>query len=541
MQIVSASEIGIRANATTEEIASLELRTNSARGIIRENLNVHRNAGSAFLILLLLIATSAPSLAAERDGEVKVKVDWTKIERVSKTTPTLQVVVNPLLRRGSPIHDQAFQSLRNLQADDVRFVPWFPYPMLAVAELLPPTAERTFWDFSLIDPMILDFLDATRGHTIVLNFSTIPQWMFKTDKPIQPPSDPDDVDWSYEQGTELRDPSMKEVSDYFARIVSWYTQGGFTDELGHRHDSSHHYKIDYWEILNEPEYEHAMTPQMYTRLYDAVSTSIRRVAPEMKFVGMSLATPSKSPDFFEYFLDSKNHQPGIPLDAISYHFYAVPSGDQSSDIHPFTFFEQADHFVDTVRYVESIRRRLSPQTQSMLNEIGTIRAEDIGQGDPASAPVPPSYWNLSGAVYAYLCAQLAELGTEVVGESQLVGYPTQFPSVSMIDWTTGRPNARYWVLKLLRENFGPGDKLTETKLDTSSVYAQGFITPQGKKKVLVVNKRDRVAQLLLPGATRARMEVVDQGTGFNPPSSSELTSEHLTLGGLAVAVVTLPN
>jgi hypothetical protein len=520
-------------------MASLQARTNKTRPIVGKLLHLRPGTQSFLIVFLLLVATSTRSLRAESLGEVELKVDWAKVEYASRTIPTLQVVVNPLLRRGSPIHDQAFEALRNLKADDVRFVPWFPYPRLAVAELAPPTADRTFWDFSLLDPLVLDFLNATGGHMVVLNFSTIPQWMLKTDKPVDPPSDPNEVDWNYEQGTELRDPSMKEVSDYYARLVGWYTQGGFTDELGHRHDSSHHYKIDYWEILNEPEYEHAITPQMYTRLYDAVSTSIRRGAPEMKFVGMSLATPSKSPEFFEYFLDPKNHRPGIPLDAISYHFYAVPNVDQESESHPFTFFEQADHFLDTVRYVQSIRRRLSPQTQTMLNEVGTIRAEDIGKSDPASAPMPPSYWNLSAAVYAYLYAQLAGLGVDVVGESQLVGYPTQFPSVSMIDWTTGRPNPRYWVLKLLRENFGPGDKLTETKLDTPSVYAQAFITPQGKRKVLVINKRDRVAQLLLPGVTRAHMEVVDKDTGFNPPESSELTSAHLTLSGLAVAVVTL--
>ena len=492
-------------------------------------------------IFLLVGATAVPLLGADRVKEIKV--NWNKVECVSKTTPTLQVVVNPLLRRGSPIHDQAFQALRNLQADHVRYVPWFPYPKLAVAELEPPTADHTFWDFSLVDPLTLDFLDTTAGHSIVLNFSTIPQWMFKTDKLVNYPTDLNEAAWNYEQGAELRDPSMKEVSDYYARLVNWYTQGGFIDELGQRHDSGHHYKIDYWEILNEPEYEHAITAQTYTRLYDAVSTSIRRVAPQIKFVGMSLATPSKSPEFFEYFLDPRNHQPGIALDAISYHFYAVPSPDESSDVHPFTFFEQADHFLDTARFVESIRRRLSPQTQTMLNEIGTIRAEDIGQADPSTtaAPLPASYWNLSAAVYAYLYAQLAQLGIDVAGESQLVGYPTQFPSVSMIDWKTGRPNARYWVLKLLRENLGPGDRLTETKLATSSVYAQAFITPQGKKRILLVNKRNRVAQLLLPGGARAHMEIVDQDTGFNPASSSDLPSDRMTLSGLAVALVTLPD
>ena len=75
--------------------------------------------------------------------------------------------------------------------------------------------------------------------------------MFKTDKPVPYPADPNQPVWNYEQGTELRDPSMKEVADYYARLVSWYTQGGFTDEFGKRHESGHHYKIDYWEVLNE--------------------------------------------------------------------------------------------------------------------------------------------------------------------------------------------------------------------------------------------------------------------------------------------------
>ena len=46
----------------------------------------------------------------------------------------------------------------------------------------------------------------------------------------------------------------------------------------------------------------------------------------------------------------------------------------------------------------------------------------------------------------------------MIGESQLVGYPSQFPSVSMIDWKNGKPNARYWVLSLLKDNFHPGDQ-----------------------------------------------------------------------------------
>src|SRR5512138_2254184 len=105
---------------------------------------------------LVFIAGCAIAVAQE-----KVDVQWDKIERISKTTPTLQVVVNPPLRSGSPIHDTVFAELQKLGADYVRYVPWLPYPKLGVAELEPPTKEKTSWDFSLIDPMTMDFLNAT--------------------------------------------------------------------------------------------------------------------------------------------------------------------------------------------------------------------------------------------------------------------------------------------------------------------------------------------------------------------------------------------
>jgi hypothetical protein len=66
------------------------------------------------------------------------------------------------------------------------------------------------------------------------------------------------------------------------------------------------------------------SPADYTRLYDAVVEAMRRVQPTMKFVGVSLAMPGRAPEFFDYFLNPANHKPGLPLDYISYHFYAIP-------------------------------------------------------------------------------------------------------------------------------------------------------------------------------------------------------------------------
>ena len=42
----------------------------------------------------------------------------------------------------------------------------------------------------------------------------------------------------------------------------------------------------------------------------------------------------------------------------------------------------------------------------------------------------------------------------------------------------------FWALKLLRDNFGPGDKMVDTHLESPYVYAQAFLTPEGRRKLL---------------------------------------------------------
>src|SRR5690348_14715597 len=192
--------------------------------------------------ILAITAVLLSSLSTQAQQPIKFVVRWDKVIRTSQTTPTLQVVVNPPLQQGTPVHDNAFKALHDLGADYVRYVPWLPYPKLAVAELEPPKDGKTSWDFSVIDPMTIDFLNATKGHPAILNFSTIPQWMYVSDK-WSYPEDPNQVTWDYENGTALRDPSMKQVADYYARLLAWYTRGGFTDEFGKRHESGYHYSI----------------------------------------------------------------------------------------------------------------------------------------------------------------------------------------------------------------------------------------------------------------------------------------------------------
>jgi hypothetical protein len=57
---------------------------------------------------------------------------------------------------------------------------------------------------------------------------------------------------------------------------------------------------------------------------------------------------------------------------------------------------------------------------------------------------------------------------------------------------------------------------------------------------MLINKRLWTVVASVPGASGGRIEVVDQQTGFQPPAASQVGGDDITLGGLAVAVVTLP-
>jgi len=497
------------------------------------------------LVGLLAFVVVLTSLGRAASSPLKVTVQWDKVTSISRLHGTVQL--GPVKSK-SPLHYQIIKALSDLGADYVRFQPWFPDPKYAVAELYPPENGKTSWDFSLVDSPTQEFVNTVRGHPFLMNICTIPQWMYKTEKPV----DPLRTTFDYEQGTELRDPSMKEVGDYFARYVSWYTQGGFKDEYGKWHESGHHFTIPYWEVLNEPDLEHDTYPERYTALYDTITDAVRKVSPGTKFVGLSLAFPRWEPKYFVYFLDHKNHRPGIPIDMITYHFYAFWRPDQSPEEQITTVFDQADQLVDTIRYIQAIRKRFSPETGTDLNELGTGPAgwsRHEGDGDYLKFE-----FRLSTAMYAYLYGQMAGLEVDAAGLTGLGGGPPGgiFQELAMLDWPSGQPNSRYWGLKLLIDNFHPGDKLVSTALPSQSdiwpdfkaprwqpAYVQGFLTPSGARKLLLVNKRDHEVSFIIPGAQNSRIEFVDQTTGSQPPSSVRLTSDAVTLRGLAVAVITI--
>eukprot|EP00241_Pyramimonas_parkeae_P000840 CAMPEP_0114228412 /NCGR_PEP_ID=MMETSP0058-20121206/2327_1 /TAXON_ID=36894 /ORGANISM="Pyramimonas parkeae, CCMP726" /LENGTH=567 /DNA_ID=CAMNT_0001339353 /DNA_START=154 /DNA_END=1857 /DNA_ORIENTATION=+ len=476
-----------------------------------------------------------------------VTVEWTQGTQTT-TNPTYQTSVNPKYREDalgkSNISDKVFKVMSELSADYVRHAPWFPYPHLAVAELRQPVVNvshcETFWDFTFIDPITEAFLDATYGHPVVLNFATVPQFMWETPTPVSVPADPNRRDLEYEQGSKLRDPTRKEMVGYFTRLASYYTNGGFFDECGSFVRSPYRYRFAWWEVFNEPDAEHHQSIQEYTKSFDAIVGALSSLMPDTKFLGMSLQYHYEY-DAFRYFLNSSNHNltalaskgsydPDAPLvQGISYHQYPKGSGSSLAKLSQ-DYFSAQDAFVDEVKNIEQIRNAFSPRTATFINEVGCALSN-------ITQVLEPGFFTMCAASFAYLYGRLAPLGIDHLGMSQVIGftgatlgpgYEDEWPSTTMVNWWTGDGNVRYWVLKLLIDNFA-GESVNKTAHVTSTrsmgsmeqqkgILAQAFTVhlQNGDKRhtILLVNTLNKNATVEIPHARPGDfVNYVDETTG----------------------------
>lgn len=194
------------------------------------------------------------------------------------------------------------------------------------------------------------------------------------------------------------------------------------------------------------------------------------------------------------------------------------------------------------------------------NELGVILPDDNSARWTSDAPgFPLLYWNAAAALYAYEYGVLSGMGVDVVGMSQLVGYPSmnitrvdtgatqlldpQYPSVAMLNWTTGEGTARFWALKLLIDTVRPfaSDVVATTVSSATDVYAQAYAGRDGTASVLLVNKRHTPQSVQLPTeCAGAEARVVDESTAFGPARADTVSaSGALVLPPFAVCVVTL--
>lgn len=133
-----------------------------------------------------------------------------------------------------------------------------------------------------------------------------------------------------------------------------------------------------------------------------------------------------------------------------------------------------------------------------------------------------------------------------------IGYPQlpnlqlepQYPSVALLNWTTGEGTAKYWTSKLLIETADIDQDqavLTNTTdIGDKNIYSQAFTGVNGRRWVLIVNKRYANIDVSLAGCTGGKMQIINEASGFGPATEVTLTSDQITLSAFAIAVVHMP-
>ncbi|MFC5750876.1 hypothetical protein [Actinomadura rugatobispora] len=145
--------------------------------------------------------------------------------------------------------------------------------------------------------------------------------------------------------------------------------------------------------------------------------------------------------------------------------------------------------------------------------------------------------------------RLVELGIDLVGIAEFMDYPTMIPGVTLVDWETGAPNARYRALDPLMRHFGAGDTMVSTGTGVPGIpdprlHAQAFITKAGTPKPLIVNKTGKTVTVALEqtneptGVTdELRIEQVSARTGAGRAVSTTVNEGHIVLDPYATAVL----
>jgi hypothetical protein len=286
-----------------------------------------------------------------------------------------------------------------------------------------------------------------------------------------------------------------------------------------------------------------------------------------------------------YFLNGSNHADGRPPPLLSTHagFNNPPAGPGPPGSNPAQyegFFAAFDKWVEEVAVpLEAARRVLAPQTEVVLNEFCTFVDDWCDAASRVNGSCPDWHhpaakgtrinratlgWSASAAAYAYAFGRLAVQGAfKHVTMDQLVAgpWPDNFPSVASLDWQSGEPNAKYWVVRMLATELGAGAK--QVYNTTTTVAAGGTratadvdgnatgsgaaglfavaMDVQGVRMLLCVSKTAEAQTIHIDNAGSALASVLE-GTGsepgFNPPVSRRTDAGGwLALGPYAVALV----
>ena len=163
--------------------------------------------------------------------------------------------------------------------------------------------------------------------------------------------------------------------------------------------------------------------------------------------------------------------------------------------------------------------------------------------------------NLAASWFGYAVGNMAELGFMDVGQDQLVGGPSpdNESPVSMLDWHTGQPNAKYFSVQMLAAAFGTGtkgvvgvEKALYPSTNTSAIYVLPYtrVDDGGSRRLIICSKLNHDMQLTIVGGwcergTALVLEAKDgaPSPGFDPPVDRQVVGGKIALGAWALATI----
>ena len=111
----------------------------------------------------------------------------------------------------------------------------------------------------------------------------------------------------------------------------------------------------------------------------------------------------------------------------------------------------------------------------------------------------------------------------------------------------GLPDARFKVAKLLMTEFPPGSRVVASYTGVGiwrnpfPIYVEPYVTPDGTRKVLIVNERDVPYAAVVPDAKGGRIHYVAGDMGSPMYKERVASSNTVTVSGLEVAILTMPS
>merc|ERR1712232_1459474 len=116
-----------------------------------------------------------PTLSATPDVSTRdqLYVDWTTVEAVRHTAPSVLVAADPEWLKGAALFETAVsgvRSLANAGAGYIRFLNFNIFPGISCAKL----TEEGPWDFKVMDEVMNSFMGAVGNASVVVDIETSP-------------------------------------------------------------------------------------------------------------------------------------------------------------------------------------------------------------------------------------------------------------------------------------------------------------------------------------------------------------------------------